>query len=74
MPAKRSCDIERIYSRKKFAAKLRRFATAVASGRAFRIQVAGERLQVPADAHFSIEHERAGGADEVEFQIRWRRR
>jgi hypothetical protein len=34
-----------------------------------------ERIyQVPADAHFSIEHERAGGADEVEFQIRWRRR
>lgn len=74
MPARRSRDIERIYSRRKFASKLRRFAAAVASGRAFRIQVAAERLHVPADAHFSIEHERAGGIEEIEFQIRWRRR
>ncbi len=43
------------------------------SGRAFTLQVAGERLHIPADALFNIEHEREGGVDEVEFQLRWRR-
>lgn len=37
----------------------------------FTIQVAGERLRVQADAAFSIEHERADGEDELEFQVRW---
>ena len=35
------------------------------------IQVANERLFVPADAAFNIEHERAGGVEEIEFQVRW---
>lgn len=69
MPAKR--DIEKIYSVKEFVAKLRRLADALEAGQAFEIQVAGERLYIPADAHFSIEHERGEGVDEVEFQIRW---
>ena len=55
-----------------FAAKLRRLADAIERGGAFTIQVAGERLHVPADAAFNIEHERAGGEDELEFQVRWR--
>jgi hypothetical protein len=33
--------------------------------------VAGERLHVPTGATFNIEHERAGGAEELEFQIKW---
>jgi hypothetical protein len=33
--------------------------------------VAGERLRIPADGTFNIEHERAGGVDELEFQLRW---
>ena len=70
---KKSRDIEKGYSRKQFVAKLRRFASAIATGRRFSIQVAGDRLYVPADAVFNIEHEREGRAEEVEFQIRWKR-
>jgi amphi-Trp domain-containing protein len=66
-------DLEKTYPRKDFVAKLRRLADAIEAGRAFSIQVAGERLRIPADAHFNIEHEREGGVDEVEFQLRWER-
>jgi amphi-Trp domain-containing protein len=66
-------DVEKVYSAAEFAAKLRRFADAVESGTAFEIQVAGERLYVPATAEFSIEHEREGDEEELEFQLRWRR-
>jgi amphi-Trp domain-containing protein len=65
-------DIEWTYTRAQFVAKLRRLADALEAGEAFTIQVAGERLWVPADTAFHIEHERAGGVDELEFQVRWR--
>ena len=73
MPRKRSRDIERHYSAGQFAAKLRRLATAIERKRPFTIQVAGEMLRIPKDAVFNIEHERAGGEEELEFQLRWRR-
>jgi amphi-Trp domain-containing protein len=65
-------DIERTYSRAQFVAKLRRLADALETGAPFTIQVAGERLRLPADVTFNIEHERARGQDELEFQLRWR--
>ena len=65
-------DIERTYSRAQFVAKLRRLADALETRRPFAIQVAGERLHIPAEALFNIEHEREGGTDELEFQLRWR--
>jgi amphi-Trp domain-containing protein len=68
----RDRDLTRTYSRAQFAAKLRRFADAVETGRPFTIQVAGERLRIPADVAFNIEHERAGGDEELEFQVLWR--
>jgi amphi-Trp domain-containing protein len=71
-PTRRARDLERTYSRAQFVAKLRRLADAIESREAFTIQLAGERLRIPADADFSIEHERAGGLDELEFQLRWR--
>jgi amphi-Trp domain-containing protein len=71
MPVRRNRDLERTYSRAQFVAKLRRFADAIEAGDAFSIQVANERLRIPADAAFNIEHERSGGVDELEFQIRW---
>jgi len=64
-------DLERTYSRAQFVAKLRRLADALEAETAFSIQVAGERLRVPADAAFNIEHERADGVEELEFQVRW---
>ena len=69
---RRSRDIERTYSRAQFVAKLRRLADSLETKRAFAIQVGGERLYIPADATFNIEHERSGGEDELEFQLRWR--
>lgn len=69
----RSRDIERTYTRAQYVAKLRRFADALEKGKPFTITVAGERLYVPADAEFTIEHERTRGEDELEFQVRWRR-
>ncbi|HYF38857.1 MAG TPA: amphi-Trp domain-containing protein [Gemmatimonadales bacterium] len=72
MPRQRRRDLERNYSRSQFVAKLRRLADALETNTAFTIQVAGERLRIPADVAFNIEHERAGGEDELEFQLRWR--
>ncbi len=69
---RRNRDLERTYSRAQFVAKLRRLADALERESAFNIQVAGERLRVPADTEFNIEHERSGGVDELEFQVRWR--
>jgi amphi-Trp domain-containing protein len=68
---RRNRDLEKTYTAAQFAAKLRRFADAVERGRAFPIMVAGERLHVPADAAFNVEHERNGREEELEFQVRW---
>lgn len=64
-------DIDKTYPRAEFIAKLRRLADALEAHEAFEIQIAAERIHVPASAHFSIEHERDSGEEEVEFQLRW---
>ena len=64
-------DVEKMYSAAESAAKLRRLADALESGKRFRISVAGERINVPVRAEFSIEHEREGDTEEVEFQLKW---
>ena len=71
MAARRDRDLERTYSRAQFVAKLRRFADALEAGEPFSIQVANQRLRVPADAAFNVEHERTSGVEELEFQVRW---
>ena len=71
MPPKKSRDIERTYTAKQFVSKLRRLADCIENDRRFAIQVGGERVHVPSDAVVSVEHEREGKAEEVEFQIRW---
>jgi amphi-Trp domain-containing protein len=64
-------DIEKSYPLPDFVAKLRRLADALESGRRFTIQIAGERINVPARAIVNIEHERGAGVHEIEFQIKW---
>ncbi|RZQ64661.1 amphi-Trp domain-containing protein [Amycolatopsis suaedae] len=64
-------DVERIYSTADVVAKLRRLADALETETPFRIQIAGERIRVPARAQFSIEHERGDGEEEIEFQLKW---
>ena len=66
-------DVEKVYTNAEFSAKLRRFADAVESGERFEIQIANERVYVPVRAEFSVEHEREGDMEEIEFQIRWQR-
>ena len=64
-------DIEKDYPVKQFIEKLRRLADCLESGKRFQIQVAGERISVPADAVINIEHERGSKEEELEFQLRW---
>ena len=71
MAEKTERDIEKVYSLQDFVTKLRRLADALETGKAFEIQVAGERIYVPADALISIEHERGEGEEELEFQLKW---
>lgn len=67
-------DIEKGYTAKQMAAKLRRLADSIEQGRPFVIQVAGEKLRIPSDAVFNVEHEREGDLEELEFQFKWRAR
>ncbi|GAA4434972.1 amphi-Trp domain-containing protein [Actinokineospora soli] len=64
-------DVEKSYSTAEVVAKLRRLADALESETPFRIQIAGERVRVPARAVFSIEHERGDSEEEIEFQLKW---
>lgn len=73
MTRKRGRDVEKGYTNSQFAAKLRRLADAVEGGDRFTIQVAGERIYVPARAAFTVEHERSSADEEIEFQIKWER-
>jgi amphi-Trp domain-containing protein len=70
---KTSRDIEKAYPTKKFIEKLRRLADSLEAGTRFTIQVANERINVPANAVINIEHERAGDEEELEFQLKWKR-
>ncbi|HEX6161215.1 MAG TPA: amphi-Trp domain-containing protein [Thermoanaerobaculia bacterium] len=68
---KKKRDLEKSYPRAQFVAKLRRLADAIETKEAFTIQIGGERLRIPARAVFNIEHERSGGSEELEFQLKW---
>ncbi len=64
-------DLEKAYLKKEFVEKLRRLADSIEQNKRFRIQIAGERISVPPNAVFNIEHEREGDNEEVEFQLKW---
>ncbi len=74
MARKKDRDIEKGYTIKQTAAKLRRLADCLEQGKPFSIQVAGERIHIPSRAIFTIEHEREGRSEEVEFQFKWERK
>jgi len=71
MSTKPERDTEHTYTNAEFVAKLRRLADSIESGTRFEIQIGGERFYVPASAVFSVEHERSGDDEEIEFQIKW---
>ena len=64
-------DIEKDYPPRQFVTKLRRLADAIETGKRFQIQIAGQRISIPAGATINLEHERGAGEEEVEFQLRW---
>lgn len=66
-------DVEKIYSTDDMVAKLERLIESLKTGKAFEIQVAGERVYVPVGTEFTIEHEREGDEEELEFQFKWRK-
>lgn len=69
----RTRDVEKAYPLKDFIAKLRRLADALENGKRLRIQVAGERVSIPANVVIHIEHERGEAEEEIEFQLKWKR-
>lgn len=69
---RRARDVEKDYPRRQLVAKLRRLADVLESGGTFRIQIAGERVAVPAHAIANVAHERGDGEEEIEFQLVWR--
>ncbi|MFH0844420.1 MAG: amphi-Trp domain-containing protein [Pseudomonadota bacterium] len=73
MAKRKDRDIEKGYTTKLMVAKLRRLVDCLEKGKPFKIQIAGERISIPARATFNIEHEREGKMEEVEFQFKWAR-
>ena len=71
MARKKARDIEKTYTTRQTIQKLRRLADCLEAGKAFRIQIANERVYIPADIVLNIEHEREGKHEEVEFQFKW---
>jgi amphi-Trp domain-containing protein len=71
MSNKEERDIEKGYTVSEYVAKLRRLADALETGDTFEIQIAGERIYVPVRAEYTVEHEREGKEEEIEFQIKW---
>ena len=65
-------DIEKTYPIDQFIEKLRRLADCLENDERFNIQIANERIYVPKDATYNIEHERGDGEEEIEFQIKWK--
>jgi amphi-Trp domain-containing protein len=68
---KRKRDIEKNYSVKETVKKLRRLADCLEQGKRFQMQVAGERISIPATAIISFDHERDTSSEEVEIQFKW---
>ena len=66
-------DVEKSYSNKEVVDKLRRLANAE-NEKTFEIQSAGERIDVLPHATVAFEYERQGNEEEVEIELRWKRR
>ena len=65
-------EVEKGYSNRQTAEKLRRLAESLEQGKAFEIQVSGQRIYVPADAEIDFEYERTENVHELEVEIKWK--
>ena len=64
-------DVQKRYDVAEFVAELRRLADALEAGEPFTLEVEGEEISVPLDVVVSVEHEREGQREELEFQLSW---
>ena len=64
-------EVEKGYSSKQTAEKLRRLAESIEQGKPFEIQVGGQRIYVPADAEIAFEYEKIEDIHELEVEIKW---
>ena len=71
---KQEKEIEKTYSKKAVAAKLRRLADALENSITFQIQIAGERIHIPPSATVEFEYARDGAQEEVEIEVKWSRK
>jgi amphi-Trp domain-containing protein len=67
-------EAEKSYSNREVVAKLRRLADALEEEKTFEIQIAGERIYIPPYATVEFEYERQGDEEEVEIELKWKRR
>ena len=74
MAEKDDRDVEKLYTISETVKKLKRLVECLEKGESFRIQVDGEPIYVPKDAILTIEHEREGDEEELEFQFKWKRK
>lgn len=63
--------MQKKYSQKAYIAKIKRLVAALESGKAFAIQLKGKKIRIPSGAEISIEYEKEGKKNELEFQIKW---
>jgi amphi-Trp domain-containing protein len=71
---KRQKEAEKSYSTREVVAKLRRLADALEEEKIFEIQIAGNRIYIPPDAAVEFEYQREGDEEEVEIELKWKRR
>lgn len=67
-------EAEKSYSNREVVAKLRRLAEALEEEKAFEIQIAGERIYIPPYATIEFEYECVGDEEEVEIELKWKKR
>lgn len=71
---KRKDEVEKTYSTKDVVDKLRRLADALEKGESLRIQIKGKRISIPPSAAVEFEYERKGNREEVEIELKWKRK
>lgn len=67
-------EVEKSYASGEVVAKLRRLADALEQEKTFEIQIAGERIYVPPYATVEFEYARDGEEEEMEIELKWKRR
>ena len=74
MPEENEVEVEKSYSNRENIAKLRRLADALEHEKTFEIQIAGQRIYVPPFASVEFEYEKTDDGEEMEIEIKWKKR